>query len=137
MKKDNGSHRRDLVAIGASAGGIEALSTLVGQLTPSLPAAVLVVQHQAPYSPGALAGILQRQTSLPVAWAEQGEAIEPGRVYVAPPDVHMLVDDAHVVLTTGPRENRSRPSINRLFRSTAARHGSRAIGVLLTGLLDD
>jgi two-component system chemotaxis response regulator CheB len=128
---------RDVIAIGCSAGGVEALPRILQQLPPDLPAAGLIVQHLAPTSSALLAGILDRSARVAVAWAEQGAAIVPGQVLVAPPDAHLLVADGHVHLSGGARENHSRPSIDKLFRSVAAAYGSRAIGVLLTGMLDD
>ncbi len=128
---------RDLVVIGCSAGGVEALPRILQQLSPDLGAAVLIVQHMAANNPSYLAGILERTSRLPVAWAEQGARIERGRVLVGPPDVHLLVLEGHAQLTGGARENYARPSIDKLFRSAAASYGSRAIGVLLTGMMDD
>lgn len=129
--------RRDLVAIGCSAGGVEALPTLFAQVPANTPAAFAVVQHMSTSSPGHLANIIQRATPMIVRWAEQGEPIEHGHVYLAPVDYHLQIEDEHVRLVAGPRENNARPSINRLFRSVAASYRGRAIGVLLTGMLDD
>lgn len=130
-------HTRDLVVIGCSAGGVDALSRILQQLPPDLGAAVLIVQHMAATNKPYLAGILNRTSQLPVGWAEQGARIERGHVLVAPPDVHLLFCDEHVQLTGGPRESHARPSIDKLFRSAAATYGTRVIGVLLTGMLDD
>ena len=129
--------KRDIVVIGASAGGMEALKILVSQLPSTLPAAVFVVWHIASELPSALPLILDRVSELPVAHAIDGETIEPGRVYVAPPDYHLLVESGFVRLGRGPRENRSRPAIDVLFRSAARSYASRVIGVVLTGSLDD
>jgi two-component system chemotaxis response regulator CheB len=128
---------RDIVVIGCSAGGIDALSQILERVSRDLPAAVLIVQHIAATSPRLLAEILGRGSPLPVQWAEQGDKIRAGRVLIAPPDVHLMVGDGHVQLSGGAHENHSRPSINKLFRSAAAVYGSRVIGVLLTGMLDD
>jgi len=128
---------RDTIVVGASAGGIEAVPGLIAQLPPGVAAAVLVVQHLAEYHEPMLVAILRRRTPLPVEWAEQGARIEIGRIYVAPPGLHMLIVDDHLQLLRGPRENHARPSIDRLFRSAAALRGDRTIGVLLTGMLDD
>ena len=98
---------------------------------------MLVVIHIPPSSPGRLAEILQRCTALRVAWASDGAAIEHGRVYLAPPDRHLVVDDRCVRLTRAPRENHSRPAIDPLFRSAALAYGSRVVGVVLSGRLDD
>ena len=129
--------RRDLIVIGTSAGGVEALPRLLAQLPADLPAAVCIVQHLMALGSSSLVEILQRATALPVRWGEHGDALEPGHVYVAPAGVHMAVTDGVIELLGGPRENHSRPAINRLFRSAAASRGNRTIGVLLTGMLDD
>lgn len=131
------THPRDIVVIGCSAGGVEALPRIAQQLPPSLDAAVLVVQHLAPTGTPYLVSILQRTSRLPVKWAEQGAPIEHRCILVAPPDSHLVVTDHHLALTKGARENHARPSINKLFRSAAAHYGSRVIGVLLTGMLED
>ena len=128
---------RDLVVIGCSAGGVEALPRILQQLPPDLAAAVLIVQHMVPTGAHYLVEILARSSRLPVGWAEQGSRIERRRVLVGPPDLHLLCADGHVTLTRGTRENHARPSIDKLFRSAAAVYGSRTIGVLLTGMLDD
>lgn len=128
---------RDLVVVGASAGGIEALKRLVEALPADLPAAVCVVLHTHPSSPGLLPAILARSGPLPAEHAEDGEQIAPGRIYVAPPDHHLLVERGQLRLTRGPKENRSRPAVDPLFRSAAYFHGPRTIGVVLSGMLDD
>ena len=127
----------DVIVIGCSAGGVEALPRIIQQLPHDFPASVCIVQHMAATETPYLVDILRRTTQLPVAWAEQGVRLERGRVYVAPPDLHLLFSDEHLVLARTARENHSRPSIDKLFRSAAATHGTRVIGVLLTGMLDD
>jgi two-component system chemotaxis response regulator CheB len=128
---------RDLVVIGASAGGIETLREIVRGLPAGLPASVLVVVHLPPRSPGLLPGILSRSGPLPAAHAVDGEELRPGRIFVAPSDFHMLVAEGRIRLARGPRENLHRPAIDPLFRSAAVAYGPRAIGVVLTGALDD
>jgi two-component system chemotaxis response regulator CheB len=123
--------------MGASAGGLAALETLLPQLPAHLPASVFVVVHVTPNWPSELPRILTRKSALPVGHAVDRETIRPGRIYVAPPDRHMLLQDGQIRLTRGPRENRSRPAIDPLFRSAAYAFGSRVVGVVLTGLLDD
>ena len=128
---------RDIIVIGASAGGVQALSTLVADLSPDLPAAVFIVLHVPSDVPSLLPGILAHQTSLTVAHAIDDEPIIHGRVYVAPPNHHLLIEKGHVNLVHGPKENLHRPSIDALFRSAARWAGSRVIGVVLTGARDD
>jgi two-component system chemotaxis response regulator CheB len=128
---------RDIVVIGASAGGVEALTRLAAQLPADFPAAVFVVLHLSPDSPSRLPELLARAGPLPVVSAEDGEPVRHGRIHVAPPGRHLLLRDGHIALSAGPHENRSRPAIDVLFRSAAANYGGRVIGVLLTGLLDD
>jgi two-component system chemotaxis response regulator CheB len=128
---------RRLVVIGASAGGIEALRTLIAALPADFPAAVAVVLHMAPASPGVLSDVLARAGTLPVTTPATGTAIRSGYVYVAPPDYHLLIEPGRLRLTKGPRENRFRPAIDPLFRSAAQVYGPAAIGVVLTGSLDD
>jgi two-component system chemotaxis response regulator CheB len=129
--------RRDIVVIGASAGGVEALRELVRALPADLPAAIFVVLHVAPTGPSVLPAILQRAGSLPAVHPAHGERILPGRIYVAPPDRHMLLQGGRITLTVGPRENRSRPAIDPLFRSAAVEFEQRVIGIVLSGSLDD
>lgn len=128
---------RDLVAVAASAGGVEALKRFVAGLPADLPAAVLVALHLPPSSQSMLTQILARAARLPVVVAAHGASLRPGHVHVAPPDSHLLVRDGHVVLGHGPRENGHRPSHDAMLRSVALAAGTRALGVVLTGLLDD
>jgi two-component system chemotaxis response regulator CheB len=128
---------RDIVVVGASAGGAEALRALVGSLHSNLPAAVLVVLHMPAGGTSALAPILARSGRLPAVTARNDVELEHGVVYVAPPDHHLLVDGHRTVLSVGATENRHRPAINALFRSVAVGAGPRAIGVMLWGNLDD
>jgi two-component system, chemotaxis family, protein-glutamate methylesterase/glutaminase len=126
-----------IIVIGASAGGVPALSTLVEGLPADLDAAVFVVMHVAPEVPSRLHEILGRRTTLPVSIATDGDPIQPGRIVVASADRHLMIDGDRVRVTRGPKESRSRPAIDVLFRSAAAAHGPRVIGVVLTGALDD
>jgi two-component system chemotaxis response regulator CheB len=127
----------DTIVIGASAGGVQALTQLIGNLPADLPAAVFVVLHVRADAPGMLPVIISRHSDLPVAHAVNGEEITPGRVYVAPPDQHLLIERNEVLLVRGPKENLHRPSIDALFRSAARWAGQRTIGVVLTGARDD
>ncbi|HEX6037151.1 chemotaxis protein CheB [Longimicrobium sp.] len=128
---------RDIIVIGASAGGVEAVSTVARGLPADLPAAVFVVVHFPPWSRSVLPQILGRAGPLPAAHAVDGEAIRPGRIYVAPPGRHLLIHDGTVRLVAGPRENGAIPAVDPLFRSAARWHGERVIGVVLSGNLDD
>jgi two-component system, chemotaxis family, protein-glutamate methylesterase/glutaminase len=128
---------RDIVVIGASVGGLEALKILIAGLPADFPAAVLVVVHTSPHSPNYTHTILARSGTLPVTNAEDGEALIPSHIYVAPPDRHLLLGSGAIRVTRGPKENRSRPAVDALFRSAAQNFGPRVIGIVLTGNLDD
>ncbi len=129
-------HRR-IVVIGASAGGIDPLREIVGALPASFGAPVCVVLHSSTTSPGFLDEILARASGLEVGWAEDGERLRPGRVYLAPRDHHLLVEPGVLRLGHGPKEHRFRPAIDPLFRSAAQVYGPGAIGIVLSGSLDD
>jgi two-component system chemotaxis response regulator CheB len=128
---------KDVIVVGASAGGVEVLTTLAAGLPAELPAAVLIVLHVAPSSPSLLPGLLQRRCILPVDFARDGEPLQHGRVYVARSDRHLVVEPGRVRLTRAPRENHCRPAIDPLFRSAALAYGPRVIAVILSGRLDD
>ena len=123
----------DAVAVGASAGGVEALHVVVEALPSAFPAPVLVVQHMDPRHKSLLAGLLGRRCKLPVQQADDGELISPGIVYIAQPDMHLIVRAGHLVLTDTKLVHFSRPSIDLLFESVADSYGDRAIGVILSG----
>jgi len=126
-----------LVVIGASAGGIDAIRTIIAGIPETLPAAVCIVLHMSPTSPGLLPEILDRAGLVRVTTAFDGQRLEAGRVYLAAPDRHLLVEPGKLRVTKGPREHRFRPAIDPLFRSAAQVFGPNAIGVILTGSLDD
>ena len=128
---------RDIVVIGASSGGVTALMDLVKTLPHDFPAPIFVVQHVAPDSPSVLPQLLSAVSPLKAKHPQDGEAVEPGVIYVARPDHHLLVEDDKILIRRGPKENRFRPSIDALFRSVAYTYGSRVIGIVLTGYLDD
>lgn len=137
LTKEANLVKRDIVVIGASAGGIDALRELTDDLPSHLAAAVFVVVHMPSWWDSKLPSVLSRNGSLRAARACQDEPVEPGRIYVAAPDHHLLVDHERVQLWRGPKENMHRPAINALFRSAAVTYGPRVIGVILSGGLDD
>ena len=126
-----------LLAIGGSAGSFTPLMTLVSALPTDLPAAVLICQHTSERGRSHLPDILARRTRLPVAWATDLEPLQPGRIFVAPPGRHLLAHLARARLSTGPRVNRHRPSIDVLFASAAETAGPATTVVVLSGVLDD
>lgn len=127
-----------IVAIGTSAGGVDALMAIARELPRDFPAPILVVLHIPAGSPSALAPILDRQGELRAKTAQDGEALQSGVIYVAPSDRHLIIERGGTIRTVrGPRENRHRPAIDPLFRSAALAAGADAIGVVLTGSLDD
>lgn len=129
--------RHDIIVVGASAGGVEALARLVGHLPGDLAASVFVVTHIPANAPSLLPEILARAGSLLASQARDGEVWRPGHVYVAPPDHHLLLQDGVMRLSHGPKENYARPAIDVLFRSAAREYGPRVAGVVLTGTLYD
>jgi two-component system, chemotaxis family, protein-glutamate methylesterase/glutaminase len=126
-----------VVGIGASAGGVDALRDLVGRLGADMQAAICVVLHVPATGRSLLAPILARRTDLPVDVAADGEAVQAGRVYVAPPDRHLTVDEGRLRLTRGPKENGVRPAVDPMLRSLAVAYGARAVAVVLSGALGD
>jgi two-component system chemotaxis response regulator CheB len=132
---NGGPDGHDIIAIGASSGGVDALKRLTRDLPTDLPASVFVVLHIGVRSH--LADILARDSALPVVEAVNGAEIKRGIVHVAGPGAHLFVHDGHILLRRGPRENMARPAIDPLFRSAAASYGSRVIGVILSGALND
>jgi two-component system chemotaxis response regulator CheB len=129
--------KRDIIAIGGSAGSGAVLRRLFADLPADLPASLFVTTHVPMRSPGYLAEILGRCGPFPIAQALDGQPVEPGRAYVAAPDRHLLLVDGAIRLGEGPRENMARPAIDPLFRSAALDYGPRAVGVVLTGMLND
>jgi two-component system chemotaxis response regulator CheB len=127
----------DIVVIGASAGGVEAIKAITRQLSPDIAAAVFVVVHVSPESSGLLANVLNRRSKVPASQARDGDPIRPGRIYVAPPDHHLLLEPDQMRVVKGPKHNRHRPAIDLLFRTAARNFGPRVIGVILTGFLED
>jgi two-component system chemotaxis response regulator CheB len=130
------AHRHDIVVIGASAGGVSALVQLATSLPADLSAAVFIVLHVGA-NKSLLPELMQSRSANPVGHAVDGETIDVGRIYVAPPDRHLLIEGKKIRLTKSPKEHHARPAIDPLFRSAALTYGSRVIGVVLSGRLDD
>lgn len=128
--------RRDIVVVGASAGGVQALRVLAASLPADFAAAVCVVLHVGAFKSN-LPELLEAVGPLSAVHAATGDVLKPGRILVAPPDHHLLLEDGAVLLTRGPKEHHTRPAVDPLFRSAALSFGPRVIGVLLTGGLDD
>lgn len=128
---------RDIVVIGASFGGVSALRRLVAKVPANLPASLFVVLHTSPAGTSLLDKILSSSGPLKAHFAQDGERIEKGRLYIAPPDHHLLLSEKGVRVSHGPKENLHRPAVNPLFRSAAQAFGERVVGIVLTGLLDD
>jgi two-component system chemotaxis response regulator CheB len=126
-----------IVVVGASAGGVEALSALVHGLPADLRAALFVVLHTAPKGYSLLPEILARAGNLPAEHPIDASKIEPGHIYVAPPDLHLLISKDRIHLSHGPRENGFRPAVDPLFRSAAEAYDGATIGVVLSGNLAD
>jgi two-component system chemotaxis response regulator CheB len=129
--------QRDMVVIGGSAGGLQALATIVQALPAGLRASVLIVMHSSSNGQGVLPQILERISSLPATFATDGQVLARGRIYIAPPDFQLIVRPNRLALVHGPRENGFRPAVDPLFRTAAREHGPRVIGVILSGALSD
>src|SRR5438128_4983989 len=129
--------KKDIVVVGASAGGMAALEQLVAGLPRGLPASLFVVWHLAPGVKSVLPTLLARAGPLPACNPKDGDPIEPGRIYVGPNDHHMLLENGYIRVARGPKENRFRPAVDPLFRSAAYLYSTRVIGVVLSGALDD
>lgn len=141
MEREQGDAivNHDIIVLGASAGGVDALTRLFRRLPRNIPAAFLVVQHITPSARSVLPQLLDKAGPLPAAHAADGEPIVNGHIYIAPPDFHLLVgqQDRMLRVRQGPQENRSRPAIDPLFRSAAVAFGPRVVGAVLSGMLDD
>ena len=133
----NASPGHDIIAIGASSGGYAALQEILAGLPANLPATIFVVIHRHPESFDHMSGLLSSFGPLTVSLPQDGVPYEKSHVYLAPPDRHLLIDGDLIRLSSGPRENRSRPAIDPLFRSAAVAGRTRTIGIILCGMLDD
>lgn len=128
---------RDIIVIGASAGGVKALTRLCSILPTDLPASIFIVLHLSPAGPSLLPKLLDRVCKLRVTTALDDEVPRAGHVYIAPPARHLLLRPGRMILSRGPEEHHVRPAIDALFRSAAVAYGSRVIGMLLSGVLGD
>lgn len=137
VKNNNGSTRYDIIVIGASMGGFEALRQLISEFPADLAAAVFVVLHISSDHESSLAAIFGRNAKVPVVPAKDHDLIKRGHVYIAVPDFHLRIDGKHVLLDHGPKHNFHRPAVDPLFSSAAKEYGQRVVGVVLTGALDD
>ena len=129
--------RRDVIVLGASAGGVSALRDLFAKLPEDLDASIALVLHRSPVVESSLASVLAWRSPLPVIEAVDEMPFARGSIYVAPRDQHLRIDGATLRLSRGPKEQHTRPAIDPLFRSAAASHGKRVVGVLLSGTGDD
>jgi two-component system, chemotaxis family, protein-glutamate methylesterase/glutaminase len=137
LAKESLLSNRDIIVMGASAGGLSAFNRIIKDLPEQLNATVFIVWHVSPYSTSILPEILNRASKLKAKHPADGESIEMGKIYIAPPDHHLLLELGRIRLTKGPKENRFRPAIDPLFRSAAYAYGSRVVGIVLSGALDD
>jgi two-component system chemotaxis response regulator CheB len=138
MKNDEARSRYEIVVVGSSAGGLEALKMLLAALPQDFPLPVVIAQHRSPRSADAgLSSYYDARCALPVDSVTDKQPIEAGHVYFAPPDYHLFVEDGHFSLSTGERVSFSRPSIDVLFESAVAAYGDGVIGVVLTGANED
>lgn len=129
--------KRNIVVVGASGGGVTALVSFVKSLPPQLEASIFIVLHVPPFSQSRLPEILSSAGHFKAVHPNDGDSIKPGLIYVANNDRHLLVEEGRVLVKKGPKENRFRPSVDALFRSAAYTYGSRVIGIILSGMLDD
>src|SRR5262245_5188961 len=123
--------KRDVIVIGGSRGGVDAVSKIVSGLPQDLPAALLLVLHISADFESDLPSILNRVGPIRAVYAKSGQTVQPGHIYVAPPDYHLLVQADKLLLSHTARENSARPAIDPLFRSAARHFGARTIAVLL------
>lgn len=136
-KEPDDFSQQKIIVIGGSSGGFEAFKTIIKNLPPDFSAPIFIVWHMSADVSGVLPQVLNRENQILAANALDNEAIQPNRIYVAPPDRHLLVQEGRMRVTHGPKENRFRPAVDPLFRSAAYAYGNRVIGIILSGGLDD
>ena len=129
--------QKRIIVIGASAGGLEALKTIIKDLPADFDIPIFIVWHMSPDIRGILPQVLNRLNNIHAAHAYDKEIIKPNRIYVAKPDHHLVIEDGKILITRGPKENRFRPAVDPLFRSAAYAYGNRVIAIVLSGALDD
>src|SRR5687767_1547845 len=129
--------KRNIVVIGASSGGYEALKKLIAGIHDQLDAAIFIVWHMSPQVSGILPYALNGLSTMTAVNASDKEDIKPGNIYVAPPDHHLMLEKGRMRIMRGPKENRFRPAVDPLFRSAAFEYGPEVIGIILSGALDD
>lgn len=129
--------KRNIIVIGASAGGFDAVKKLIAALPPYFDASIFIVWHLSPDIKGILPDVLNKLNTIRASNARDKEPILPNRIYVAPPDHHLLIEQGRMRVTHGPKENRFRPAVDSLFRSAAHAYGAQVIGIVLSGALDD
>lgn len=129
--------QKDIIVVGASAGGVTALIEFARSLPRDFKGTVFVVLHIPPHSPSSLPTILSKASAVKAVHAKDRQVVKKGLIYVAPPDHHMLLDNGRILVRKGPKENRFRPSVDALFRSAAYVYRSRVVGIILSGLLND
>lgn len=133
----DGGNAQRIIVVGASAGGFEAIKKFVAGLPADFGASIFIVWHMSPNIHGILPQALNRVNTIVATHGHNLEEIKPNRIYVAPPDHHLLVEEGRMLVTRGPKENRFRPAVDPLFRSAAYAYGARVIGVILSGALGD
>jgi two-component system, chemotaxis family, protein-glutamate methylesterase/glutaminase len=124
---------RDIVVVGASAGGVQAVRFLLQRIPPGFAGSMFIVLHRSPHFESMLPEVLRGRTEHFVGEPHDLDPVEPGRVYVAPRDLHLMLDHSRVRLVRGPKEHFTRPAVDPLFRSAAAAYGPRVVGIVLTG----
>lgn len=133
----NAHKQQRIIVIGASTGGFEAFKKIIKDLPGNFSASIFIVWHMSPDVRGILPEVLNRESKIFAANAYNNEEIKPNRIYVAPPDHHLIIKESRVIISHGPRENRFRPAVDPLFRSAAFHYRNRVIGIILSGGLDD
>ncbi|MFL5766181.1 MAG: chemotaxis protein CheB [Bacteroidia bacterium] len=136
-KSTHSASPEKIIVIGASTGGLETIKKMIRELPGDFSIPIFIVWHISPDAEGVLPKILNKENTIPAAHARHNEEIKSNRIYIAPPDHHLLVENNKILVTRGPKENRFRPAVDPLFRSAAYTYRNRVIGIILSGALDD